>query len=332
MWRKVFFFLWIILLAYVEVAYSQKTFVAKPAKRFVRMTGFTRPRKVITISSEENARCINVHADVGDAIKEDGVFAELDPTFINLDIRRNLDKQQAIDSDVRYYMKEANRYRTLIEKKHAAQTTLDALERDLESGRENTEALKVEEMILREHKKRHSIVAPKGWKVIERYIEPGELVQSGDVLAKMGDFTVLLIPLALTPSELITLRKMKNIEVELPELGEKVTARIEHISPDYDPGMRKIQVDLAIDKFPIEKRGGIRADLYLPMAEEKGAVVVPDSALVQGYEEAFLVRENGEEVPVIIMGKGEKKGTRRVRSPDITAGERFLMKPKQTGF
>ncbi|MCT4626708.1 HlyD family efflux transporter periplasmic adaptor subunit [Halodesulfovibrio sp.] len=332
MWRKVFFLILIILLAFVEIAYSKEVFVAKAAKRHVKMTGFTRPRKVITISSEENARCLKVYADVGDSIGKEGIFAKLDPTFIDLDILRNLDKQQANQTAVTFYKKEAGRYRTLIEKKHAAQTTLDALERDLESAREAADALKVEELILREHKKRHSIVAPEGWKVIERYIEPGELVGVGDELAKIGDFNVLLVPLALTPSELITLQKMKKIVVNLPELGEKVEARIEHISPDYDPGMRKIKVDLAIEKFPIEKRGGIRADLHLPMDEAKGAVVVPESALVQGYEEAYLVRENGEEVPVIIMGNGGKDGAKRVRSKDISAGERFILNPPQSGF
>ncbi|SIN71146.1 efflux RND transporter periplasmic adaptor subunit [Halodesulfovibrio marinisediminis] len=332
MWRKVFFLILILILIGVDVAHSEKVFVAKAAKRYVHMTGFTRPRTVITISSEENARCIAVYADVGDAIKPDGLFARLDPTFIDLDIRRNLDKQQAIDSDVTFYSKEAERYRTLIEKKHAAQTTLDALVRDLQTAREDSDALKVEELILREHKNRHSILAPAGWKVIERYIEPGELVRNGDELAKIGNFNVLIVPMALTPSELITLQKMEKIELELPELNKKVAARIENVSPDFDPAMRKIQVDLAIDKFPIEKRGGIRANLYLPMEETKGAVIVPDSALVRGYEEAFLIRDTGEEVPVIVMGDGDRHGTKRVRSKEISAGDRFLSDPPQTVF
>lgn len=332
MWRKVIFLTLIIILASADLAHSKKVFVAKPAKRHVHMTGFTRPRTVLTVSSEENARCLAVYADIGDIIKPDGVFAKLDPTFIDFDIRRNLDKQQATESDVYFYSKEAERYRTLIEKKHAAQTTLDALESDLASAREATEALKVEELILREHKRRHSIQAPAGWRVIERYIEPGELVRNGDELAKIGNFKILLVPLALTPSELITLQKMKDIKLHLPELDATVPAWIENISPDYDPDMRKIQVDLGIDQFPMEKRGGIRADLYIPMAEVKGAVIVPDSALVQGYEEAFLVREDGEEVPVIIMGDGDEEGTKRVRSKEIAAGDRFLAEPPQTGF
>ncbi|KAF1075202.1 efflux RND transporter periplasmic adaptor subunit [Halodesulfovibrio sp. MK-HDV] len=332
MWRKVFFLILIIILVGVEVAHSEKFFVAKAAKRHVHMTGFTRPRTVMTISSEENARCLAVYADIGDAIKRDGLFARLDPTFIELDIRRNLDKQQANNSTVNFYSKEADRYQTLIEKEYAAQTTYDALERDLDFAREDSEALKIEELILREHKKRHFILAPAGWRVIERYLEPGELARKGDVLAKVGNFNVLIVPLALTPSELITLKKMDDITIDLPELNGKVPARIENISPDFDPDMRKIQVDLAIDEFPIEKRGGVRAELYIPMDEAEGAVIVPDSALVQGYEEAFLVRENGEEVPVIIMGKGDEPKTKRVRSKDISAGERFITEPTQTGF
>ncbi|MEZ6853265.1 efflux RND transporter periplasmic adaptor subunit [Halodesulfovibrio aestuarii] len=332
MWRKISFLILILTLVCIEAAHCEKVFVAKAAKRHVHMTGFTRPRTIITVSSEENARCIAVYADVGDVIKPDGVFARLNSIFVDLDIRRNLEKQEAIKSAVTYYSKEAERYRSLIAKDYAAQTTLDALKRDLDSAREEIDALKVEEMILREHKNRHSIVAPVGWRVIERYIEPGELVHDGDELAKIGNFNVLLVSFALTPSELITLQKMDKIELELPELNQKVAARIEYVSPDFDSEMRKIEVELAIDTFPVEKRGGIRADLYLPMEEAKGAIVVPESALVQGYEEAFLIRESGEEVPVIVMGDGYQRGTKRVRSKDISVGERFLTNPPQTGF
>ena len=328
--RKKFILCLVILLASVEYAYGAKTFVAAPANRLVHMTGFTRPRTVVTISSEEDARCIKVYADVGDAIGRDGIFARLDPTFIDLDIKRNRDRQQANESAVVYYRREVSRYAKLIEQKHAAQTTLDALERDLQNSLEDADALQVEEDILRERKKRHFILAPPGWKVIERYIEPGELVRSGDELAVLGNFNKLLVPLALTPSELLTLREMKKIVVELPELNETVEAYIENISPDYDPSMRKITVDLALRSFPIENRGGIRADIIIPMAEPKGVVSVPASAILEGYGEAFLVRKSGEAVPVMVMGDGAKAGTRRVRSDNIASGDVFLLEPQTT--
>ena len=330
MWSKVFFFIWLCIFMSFDEAHGEKTFVAEPAMRIIHMTGFTRPRTIITISSEEDARCVAVYADVGDAIGKDGLFAELDTTFVDFDIRRNQEKQQAIQTAVKFYKLEAERYRKLIEKKHVAQTTLDALERDLERAKEDLEALKVEEMMLREHKERHFILAPVGWKVISRYIEPGELVSKDDELAMLGNFNVLLVPMAFTPTQLIKLSNMEQIELYLPELDETVSAEIENISPDYDSSMRKIGVDLLIKDFPIEKRGGIRADLNLPMRESEGAVVVPDTALLQGYEEAYLVREDGEEVPVVVMGDGKKKGTKRVRSAQIKAGERFLTNPERT--
>ncbi|ABB38359.1 efflux transporter, RND family, MFP subunit [Oleidesulfovibrio alaskensis G20] len=303
-------------------------FVVEPAHRVVTLTGFTRPRTRLALVSEVPARCTQVYADVGDPIGEKGVFATLDTTFIRLELQANRADQQRLKSDVAYFDKETSRYRNLVGGKHAAQSQLDGIVRDLVTARQQLERLRIDEMTLAERLRRHTISAPSGWRVIERSVEPGEWVTQGQKLAVIGDFDTLLVPLALSVREFEALKAMERIELTLPDSGTRISAVVERVSPDFDPATRKINVDLQVTGETGVLRGGIRTELALRMPDEGGAVAVPQSALTRAYEDWFLVRPDGERVRVLVLGPGEQAGTMRVRSAQVHAGDVFLVTPE----
>ncbi len=78
-------FLGVSFLASISIAqdesYSilsrEEVFVAKAATREVVLTGYTRARRRIEIVSQEAGRCVDVGADIGDAVGNDGIFALL---------------------------------------------------------------------------------------------------------------------------------------------------------------------------------------------------------------------------------------------------------------
>ncbi|MGD8995917.1 MAG: hypothetical protein PVH34_11930, partial [Syntrophobacterales bacterium] len=100
----VFAFAFIALLQSLEAASSEivppsapgDVVVAKPAMRWVTLTGYTRARYVMDIVSEESGHCVKVTADVGDQIGKDGLFALLDTTFIDLTLKKNRVDQQRL--------------------------------------------------------------------------------------------------------------------------------------------------------------------------------------------------------------------------------------------
>eukprot|EP00828_Plagiopyla_frontata_P007590 TRINITY_DN13607_c0_g1_i2.p4 TRINITY_DN13607_c0_g1~~TRINITY_DN13607_c0_g1_i2.p4 ORF type:complete len:153 (-),score=77.65 TRINITY_DN13607_c0_g1_i2:82-540(-) len=96
-------------------ARSAETFVARSAARRSALTGFTRARNSMTLVTEESGRVHKVVADVGDTLGEHGLFAELDTTFIELDLAGNRADQQRLKSDVAYNKKEMDRYQALVQ-------------------------------------------------------------------------------------------------------------------------------------------------------------------------------------------------------------------------
>ena len=300
-------------------------FRARPAVRQVVLTGFTRARARIKITSEVSGRCLSVAAQVGQAIPPDGVFARLDDVFVRLELEANRVEQARLASRVAYLEKEVKRSRSLVRRRSQAQSELDRLEDQLGQARYRLRALAIAAKTLRERQRRFALTAPAGWLVIQRLLEPGQWVARGMVVGVVGDFSTLYVPLALSHPQLRALRRQAGkLRLRLPELGRLVPARLARVSPAFDPATRKINLDLAIKGGLEQMRGGLRAELTLEMPDPSGAVLVPAAALSRRYQEYWLTRKDGSQVRVLVLGDGPG-GSKRVASPQVKPGQRFRL-------
>lgn len=328
--KRIFFIVLAVMLAVPAGSFpavAQETFTAKAAARRTTLTGFTRARNSMTLVAEESGRVEKVFADVGDALGRNGRFAELDTTFIRLDLENIRAEQQRIKSDYEYYKKEMERYRTLVKTETASQSTLDANVRAYQTAEQQLRANEIMEKVLIERMERFAINGPSGWKVITRHVEPGEWVNTGEPVAELGRYDVLLVPYALTSEEYGALKNMGGtISLHLTDLNIDVDASIARVSPGFDPQTRKINVDLEITTGDFEFRGGLRTQLDLELPDPGGAILVPASALVKAYEEYFLMTPDNQRVRVMLLGSA-KNNMRRVSSPDARAGMQFMTRP-----
>ena len=165
---------------------------------------------------------------------------------------------------------------------------------------------------------------------MERYIEPGEWVRIGDAVARIGNFMQLLVPFALSMTEYKALQAAgRNLVLELPDLNSRTAARLERVSPGFDEKSRKILVDLQIEGDQVLGRGGIRADLVLDLPAASGALIVPETAIEQRYEQYWLERPDGERIPVVYLGPASsvEPGQPKVRvaHPSISSGQKFVI-------
>ena len=300
--------------------------VAESSYRSVMLTGFTRARASMTLVAENAGRVLEVAADVGDVIDEHGLFARIDPTFIELDLQANrVQQQQLIDRNT-YDRQELERHRSLVDKGGASRSLYDQLQQTLRDNRYRLEELKVKEKLLQEKLERTEIRAPPGWRVTQRLVEPGQYVSQGSVLGEIADYSTLLLPLALDPTQFASLRRLgANFEVELPDWQRRVSARVYRVNPGFDPQTRKIKLDLVLESGLPERRGGLRARLQLGVPEQTNAVLLPTAAVEQSYDEYWLTRENGERMRVVRLGSGPGAGSVRVSAQGIQPGDRFRL-------
>jgi len=295
---------------------------AEPATREVIITGFTRAHATIPVTTEVAGKIKKIFADIGEPIPHNGKFACLDETFVDLDIESADNEIAQHLNDINYYKKETDRHETLTVRQVSPVNVLDRLIRDLINSQRAMQDAKIRKQRLTELKKRHCMVAPPGWLVIDRLIEEGQWVHEGEVVGHVGDYSKLIIPLLLTEQELASLKKTKKIEILLAERNVKVPALIETISPDFDEGTRKISVELIVQDGLPEKRGGIRGELTLMLPKDGNEYLISQNALEQRFDEYWLYGKNGISIRVNLVKTGIN-GKVIVKSPDIKAGDKF---------
>ncbi len=320
-------FIIIILALFLPISASAaedgSVFVVKSAPRTVRLYGFTNPDATMTVVSEVSGKCLEIMADVGDRIARDGLFARIDPTFIQLELEHNRISREQMKNRINYLEKELKRFELLFSRHSTAESQLDKLNQEFDQARFNLKLLENQKKVLTERLDRYLIHVPPGWQVIKRMMEPGEWLNVGQPLARLGNFQSLVVPFALAPDEYRALQQQQTIYL-LQEDSQPLKAAIYQVSPDFDPQTRKINLQLVLLDKPGDSRGGIRLELRLDVPE-KGVFAVPGSAVIKRYGENLLQKKDGEMIPVVIHNSAGRE--LRVASPLIKPGDHFLLNP-----
>jgi len=322
----------LLIISFSGAGCATEIFELRPFKRQLSFTGFTRPQKELVVSSEVSGRCKAVLLEQGDTVAPSGFVAEMDSTFIELDLNKNRIAQEQAKSQLELEKKTLSRYTTLIKTNSAAQATYDdaVLRADIHTLALRN--LENEEVRLQELIRRHTLLGPAGWKVMARFVEPGEFIRQGEQVIRLGDFRQLVIPFFLTYEEINLLKKTEKIRLFVPDLGVDVESRIFRVAPGFNEKTRKIPVDLIVDAdmvgTEISLRGGMRVLLKLAGKKEDGSFFVPFSALISRYDTHWLTTEDGERKNVILLGKSEDVGYAVVAGAELVAGESFLVYPE----
>lgn len=300
----------------------------RPYARQIRFTGFTRPIQELTLAAEISGTYTAVSVDVGNVVGGSGVVAEIDATFVRLALQKNTIAQRQTELQLVLARKNLARFQNLIDKKSTAQATYDETVLSTRILELTQEKLKNEQENLTQQLRRHTLRAPVGWSVIERYVEPGEYARQGEPVLKLGDFTSLYIPFLFTYEELRLLQEMAGPIITLPDLGNAVAAKIYRVAPDFDDKTRKIAVDLRIAAEEVAAnpalRGGVRGELTLSGKTEPHTFLITSNALVSRYDAHWLIAPDGQQRKVLLLGMTEDGKDAIISGIGLTKGARYI--------
>lgn len=311
------------------LTWADETTVQPKAHRLTQLlSGFTQARQTIDISSEVGGRCVAVHGEIGTTIPESGILAKIDTTFIQLDIEANRIEVESIKRQLKTERKTLARYTTLINRNSATEATLDEVTLKVDLHEMSLKTLNNQYLRLQEKLSRHTITAPKGWTLVAKMIEAQEYIQPGQVIGTVGDYSQLIIQLALSHRELNNLQQQKEISVSFPDLDLLVPGTIYRISPTFSETTKKIPVDIIIDNRNQQPglRGGLRGEIHLLKEKEK-SFLLPISSIISRYNAHWVVKENNERVRVLLLGTIEDGTTAVISSKDINLEDKILKKP-----
>lgn len=183
------------------------------------------------------------------------------------------------------------------------------------------------------------LTSPISGAVLERVLEPGNIVRPGDEVLRLGDFSEIKVAVQISELELSNIRVGQPVNVKLdafpsqPFLGE-----VTRISPAADPVARLVPIEITIPNSNNRLGSGLLARVtFIP--EDADTIVVPQSALSGGQDAQepkaltegsqatlFVVEETGDSPTVsartVTLGE-QVEGRVEIRS-GLRPGERFV--------
>jgi RND family efflux transporter MFP subunit len=198
---------------------------------------------------------------------------------------------------------------------------LEAAEAGLLAARKELDSARLAESELR-------VKSPAAGIVGGRYFEEGERVKREDKILTLMDLSSLYAIFPLRENEALRIGKGMAAEVLVDGTGGSYRGKVDLVYPQADSQSFSFLVRVLLDGTPEELRPGMFARVSVDLGQNRGAVTVPESALVNkknGEAKIFVVSGNTVSERKVILGAA--LGEEREILAGINAGEVVVLRP-----
>jgi RND family efflux transporter MFP subunit len=168
------------------------------------------------------------------------------------------------------------------------------------------------------------LISPISGVILVRVTEPGNLLQPGNELLKIGDFNRVKVEVQVSELELAKIRVGQSVQVRLDAFpNQTYSGTVKRISPAADPTARLVPVEVVIPNQDRQIGSGLlaRVDFTSP---EQANVVIPETAL-QGERESKSTSEDNpnqnRQQKIFVLNSSEEKPT--VSAREVTIGKKL---------
>ncbi len=171
--------------------------------------------------------------------------------------------------------------------------------------------------------------------VIDRVSEPGNLIQPGNEVLKLGNFSQVKIVVPISELALSQVTVGQTVIVRLDAFRDRIIqGRVSRIAPAADITTRQIPVEIIIPNPDGRIASGLLARVEFGNATTN-KIIVPQTAL-QGKDTLFIVSFEGEKATVTTtkVKTGDRYKDRVEIVSGLKAGDRFVIRssrPLQNG-
>lgn len=337
--KYLYFFLFALLAGMLYAEENLLNLSKSTLTREKKITAFTQAIKTMELSSEVSAKVLNAYFDEGQhciGSEQQVLVYQLDHTQADLQLQKNASQiqdatqkislaeitLQTLEYDKSLKEKEFNRSQKLIRKKQISQVVFDKRELSLTQAqlmikeqliqlkiaKNNLKQLQLEKHIIRDRIYRHKVFAPKGWVVLNRFVEPGEIAQAGQVLLNCAKVSELKVELFLSEKEIQAIKAQESISLLFKHQNIKHPAKLAYVSSEYKVNLRKRKVVLYLKDLPISlQSGGLEVEYILSIPQGISAYQIPKNYLLTSYEENFVLDQKKERIKVQVLKTDEER-------------------------
>jgi len=197
--------------------------------------------------------------------------------------RRDSDRLSALASDGAISQQQAEQSRTSQRtQEQFLNAALGRISTEEESVAAAIRRVEAQQAVVAQARERQSLTlipSPLDGVVLERVSEPGNLLQPGNEVMKLGDFSSVKVVALVSELDLAKVQMGRSVQVRLDAFPDQnFTGRVSSISPSADPVSRQIPVEVTVPNASRRITGGLLARVSLN-DNRAPRVVVPQSAI-----------------------------------------------------
>lgn len=248
----------------------------------LEISGRLEPRAVVRVASELGGRVEEVLFDKGDAVSAGETLARVGSDLLGAALAE-------AEAEVEAARVERDRAEALVEREASPRQSLDAAAADLKRESARLEAARLRFA-------RATVASPANGVVVERAIEPGEVLAPGSPVATLHDTSVLVATIGIPEQDITFFSEGAPAEVVLDAYdGRAVAGRISYIAPAAARPGRNFTAEIEVPNPDGALRSGLVVRARLERRVFREAVVVGRDLLVErdGALLAFVFRPEG---------------------------------------
>jgi len=169
------------------------------------------------------------------------------------------------------------------------------------------------------------VVATMAGTVVERLVAQGQVVQPSEVMFTVADLSRVWVEAEVPEQQAAAVRPGQTIQVEIPALGQQLTAKLIFIADTVNPMTRTIMVRSELDNSDRSLKPAMLATVLI-QGRPTARLVVPDTAIVRENNKDYLFVEVGpQQFKLTEVALGPAIGTMRPVLGGVAEGTKVVI-------
>lgn len=257
-----------------------------------------------------SGKIVERNVEVGTPVKKGQTLARLDIADAQLAAVAAVADLRAAEANYALAKSEVERQRQLVSKKFISQSALDKYEAQLKTAEAQVNQAKARAAVSGNQSRYTSLVADRDGVITQIRAEPGQVVESGEMIAQIADTRQIEVQVAIPESRMNGVKTSDPVMITLwAERSHNYSGTVREIAPAADSATRtfnvRVKFDQPDDKVRLGMTAAVRFDQTQTQTQE---IIVPNSAVTQ---------KRGQTLVWVIDKQGIAK-SRLVRIGDFT--------------
>lgn len=168
------------------------------------------------------------------------------------------------------------------------------------------------------------VVATMAGTVVERLVAQGQVVQPSEVMFTVADLSRVWVEAEVPEQQAAAVQPGQTIQVEIPALGQQLTAKLIFIADTVNPMTRTIMVRSELDNSDRSLKPAMLATVLIE-GRPTARLVVPDTAIVRENNKDYLFVEVGpQQFKLTEVALGPAIGTMRPVLGGVAEGTKVV--------